>query len=133
MKSSWVTVAVALLLGNACAADAGDEAVRSYSLGLRVDDSTDRYRYVATDAVDIKVGDEVTFEFQNTGILAHDLQVVDPGGTTLGTANPVAPGAGAEVTVRFTEVGFHRLNCLVDDHLTAHEMQTLFEVTEPSG
>ncbi len=133
MKSSLLTVAVALVLTSACGADADVEAVRSYSLGLRVDDSADRYRYVATDVVDIRVGDEVTFELENTGTLGHDLQVVDPEGTTLGTANPIAPGARAEVTVRFGEAGLHRLNCLVDDHLIAHEMQTLFEVTEPSG
>lgn len=98
-----------------------------------MDDSADRYRYVATDVVDIRIGDEVTFELENSGTLPHDLQLVDPDGTTLGTAEPIAPGARAEVTVRFFDAGFHALNCLVGDHLTVHRMQTLFEVTDRSG
>lgn len=126
-------VAAALILTTACGKDTGVEATRSYSLGLRVEESADRYRYVATDVVDIRVGDEVTFEFENTGALGHDLQVVGPDGRTLGAASPIAPAARAEVTVRFGEAGFHRLNCLVDDHLIAHRMQTLFEVTDPTG
>lgn len=116
-----------------CAGDAGSEPARSYTLGLEVDDSEDRYRYVATDDVDIQVGDEVTFELLNTGTLIHDLQVVDPEGTMLAKVEPAAPGATAMVTVRFDEAGFYRLNCLVDDHLTEHEMQTFIEVTEPVG
>jgi hypothetical protein len=34
------------------------------------------------------------------------------------------------VTARFDEPGYFRLDCLVDDHLTVHEMHTFFEVTE---
>lgn len=106
---------------------------RSYTLGLRVDDSEDRYRYVADGAVDVQTGDEVTFELQNTGTLIHDLQIVDPEGAAIAVAPPVAPGAAASLTVHFVEAGFYRLNCLVDDHLTAHRMQTVIEVTDSAG
>jgi len=137
-RLAFVAAAVGLLV--ACGGGDGDGgggdgggAERTYSVGLEVDDSGDRYRYVATDTVDIRVGDEVTFELANTGALIHDLQVVDPEGNRVGYAAPVPPGGDATVTVRFEEAGFFRLNCLVDDHLTAHEMQTFFEVTEPDA
>ena len=107
--------------------------VRSYSIGLEVEDGSDRYRFIATDEVDVRVGDEVTFELENTGTLIHDLQVVDPEGNRVAYAEPTAPGADATLTVLFEEDGFFRLNCLVDDHLTEHDMQTFFEVTDPSG
>ncbi len=126
-------VAISLVLLSACGSNAGAGPERSYSLDLAVDDSDDRYRYTTTDDVDIRVGDEVTFELTNTGTLIHDLQVVDPDGTMLAKAEPTAPGQDASVTVRFEEVGIFRLNCLVDDHLIAHEMQTFIEVTEPTG
>lgn len=126
-----VAVALASTIGAAsCAGDAGSEPTRTYSLGLVADDSDERYRYVATDAVDVRVGDEVTFVFDNTGALPHDLQIVDPEGATIATLPPVLPGAQASVTARFDDAGFYQLNCLVDDHLTVHGMQTLIEVTE---
>ncbi len=125
--------AILLLVAAACGSNSGAEPERSYAIGLEVEDDSDRYRYVATDAVDIRVGDEVTFELVNTGGLIHDLQVVDPEGNRVGYAEPAAPGADATVTVLFDETGFFRLNCLVDDHLTEHDMQTFFEVTDPSG
>ncbi|MEO6653897.1 MAG: hypothetical protein ABIP17_14715 [Ilumatobacteraceae bacterium] len=133
MKPVPLTIVAVLAVSSACGANSEADPVRSYALGLRADDSADRYRYVATGDVDIRVGDAVTFEFENTGTTIHDLRVVDPDGATLATATPVAVGGRAEVTVTFRETGFHRLNCLVDDHLTVHEMQTLFEVTDPSG
>lgn len=121
-----------VVLASACGGD-GVEVERSYSIELSVDDGDDRYRYVTEDTVDIRVGDEVTFALVNTGALVHDLQVVDPNGNRVGYAPPVVPGDDAAVTVLFEEPGFFRLDCLVDDHLTAHEMQTFFEVTDPSG
>ena len=127
-----IVIALTLLLV-ACGGDADAEPVRSYNLGIEVDDSEDRYRYIATDEVDIRVGDQVTFELANTGALIHDVQVVDPDGTMLAKTEPIAPGANTTVTVLFEEAGFFRLNCLVDDHLTAHEMQTFIEVTEPNA
>ena len=130
----WLALALAAGLGAvSCGDDAGSEPIRSYSLGLEADDSSERYRYVATDAVDVRVGDEVTFVFANTGALPHDLQIVDPGGDTIATLPPVLPGGDASVTVRFDDAGFYQLNCLVDDHLTVHRMQTLVEVTESNA
>jgi len=126
------SAAALLLVVAACGSNSGAEAERSYAIGLEVEDDGERYRYVATDPVDIRVGDEVTFELDNTGTLIHDLQVVDPDGNRVGYAEPTAPGAVASVTVRFDGAGFFRLDCLVDDHLTEHEMQTFFEVTDPS-
>ena len=127
-----VLVAVTALGAVSCGGD-DPEPTRAYTLGLEVDDSGERYRYVATDPVDIRVGDEVTFVLDNTGSLVHDLQIVDPAGATIATAEPVLPGGQASVTARFDEAGFFRLNCLVDDHLTAHEMQTFIEVNESDG
>lgn len=124
--------ALLVVAATACGGN-GVGTVRSYTIGLEVEDDSDRYRYVATDPVDIRVGDEVTFELENTGTLIHDLQVVDPDGNRVAAAEPVAPGADATLTVLFEEEGFFRLNCLVDDHLTEHDMQTFFEVTDPSG
>jgi len=126
------TALALLLMVAACGADTA-EPNRAYSISLGVEDDSQRYRYVASDEVDIRVGDEVTFELENTGSLIHDLQVVDPDGNRVGYAEPTAPGASATVTVLFDEAGFFRLNCLVDDHLTEHEMQTFFEVTDPSS
>ncbi len=125
-------VALAVVGTVSCGGD-GSEPTRAYTLGLEVDDSGERYRYVATDAVDIRVGDEVTFLLDNTGSLVHDLRIVDPSGATIATAEPVLPGRQASVTARFEEAGFFRLNCLVDDHLIEHEMQTFVEVNESDG
>ncbi|MGA1440852.1 MAG: hypothetical protein ACO4AY_08720 [Ilumatobacteraceae bacterium] len=129
----WRVVAALLVtasLTGACAGEPAASPLRSYVLRLRADDTGDTYRYVAKDPVDIRVGDQVTFEFDNTGTLIHDLQIVAPDGTTIGAAASTRPGATSEVTVVFTEGGYFRLNCLVDDHLTVHRMQTVIEVTE---
>lgn len=114
----------------ACGADSGAEPARSYSVELRADDSADEYLYLATEPFDLRVRDEVTFEFDNTGALPHDLQVVDPGGRQIGISEVAGPGATTSVTVLFEEAGFYRLNCLVDDHLTEHGMQAIVEVTD---
>jgi uncharacterized cupredoxin-like copper-binding protein len=105
------------------------EPTRSYTLHLRTDDSSQEYMYIAEDPIDLRVGDEVTFELDNTGTLIHDLQVVDPEGGVLGIAAAADPGATTSVTVLFEEPGFYRLDCLVDDHLTEHGMQAIVEVT----
>ena len=122
---------VLLPLLGACGGNAGDaEPLRSYTLHLRADDSQPEYLYVAEDPIDLRVGDEVTFELDNTGALIHDLQVVDPDGDAIGTAAAAASGATTSVTVTFEEPGFYRLNCLVDTHLTEHNMQAIVEVTD---
>ncbi len=129
-RPARLLVAALLVIGVSCGGDDAAEPARAYTLGLEVDDSGERYRYVAVDPVDIRVGDEVTFELHNTGALVHDLRIVDPDGSPIATAAPVAPGGRASVTARFEEAGFFRLDCLVDDHLTEHEMQTFIEVNE---
>ncbi|NNE12395.1 MAG: hypothetical protein HKN41_09155 [Ilumatobacter sp.] len=137
MLTVLVAVAVAPVALTACGGDESDDpvATRRYDIPLAVDDSGDEYRYVASgaDPIDIRVGDEVTFELDNTGALPHDLVVVDPGGDTIASTPAAAPGASTTLTVRFDEAGFFRLRCLVGDHLTVHGMQTFIEVTEPAG
>lgn len=123
-------LAAAVLPLAACASDGVAEPVREYTLRLRADDSEQEYSYIAVDPIDLRVGDEVTFEFDNTGALPHDLQVVDPDGVEVGLAPIAGAGATTSVTVLFDEPGFYRLNCLVDDHLTAHAMQAIVEVTD---
>lgn len=114
---------------SACGGDSGPEATRSYSVELRIDDSGDTYRYVAkSDIPDFQVGDEVTFIVDNTGQFEHDLQVVAPDGDVAGVADSVPPGETLELTVFLGQVGIYRLNCLFDNHLTQHDMQTLIEV-----
>jgi plastocyanin len=128
LVAALVLVSGALLAG--CGADGAAEPVRTYTLRLRTDDSGPEYEYIAEDELDLRVGDEVTFEFDNTGSLPHDVQVVDPSGAQVGVSTVANPGATTSVTVLFEEAGFFRLNCLVDDHLTAHGMQAIVEVTE---
>lgn len=119
----------------ALAACGGDDATvepqRSYELTLQVDDSTDDYKFVATEAFDILVGDEVTFILDNNGTMIHDLEVMTEQSRVLGRTEHVNPGAQDSVTVLFAEPGVYRLNCNVDDHLTRHGMRALIEVTEP--
>jgi plastocyanin len=120
-----------LVLAAGCGGDsAGDSgATRSYDVELRIDDSQDDYRYVAVgDIPDFTVGDEVTFVVENTGTLNHDLQVQAPDGDVVAVAPAVAPGDTLETTALLGQVGVYRLNCLVDNHLTEHSMQTLIEV-----
>lgn len=121
--------AAALLLV-ACGGDAADvTAARSYDVPLHIEDDTDEYRYVADGRVpDFAVGDEVTFVVDNTGTLNHDLRVVGPDGATLATAPAVAPGGTIELTVLLSDAGLHQLNCVVDDHLLVHGMQTFIDV-----
>jgi plastocyanin len=128
-----VTVAVSLTFVAACGDDNGPEVARSYDVELRVDDSGDDYQYVAIgDVPDFTVGDEVTFVVDNTGVFAHDLQVLAPDGDVAGVADAVGPGEILELTVYLGQTGIYRLNCLFDNHLTEHNMQTLIEV-RPAG
>jgi plastocyanin len=126
------SVTAALLGGLVLAAGCGGDSAgttRSYEIQLRVDDSRDEYRYVAVgDIPDFTVGDEVTFVVENTGTLSHDLQVQAPDGDVVAIAAAVAPSDTLEVTAPLRQDGVYRLNCLVDDHLTAHSMQTLIQV-----
>ena len=118
-----------MALLSACGGDEGPDVERSYDVELKVDDSGDEYKFVAVDEVpDFRVGDEVTFIVENTGNLNHDLQGQAPDGDVAGVAPAVAPGDTLEVTAFLGQVGIYRLNCLVDDHLTQHNMQTLIEV-----
>jgi plastocyanin len=111
-----------------CGSNGDPTPVRSYTLHIRTDDASDKYAYIAEDPVDLRVGDEVTFEMSNTGTLIHDLQIVGPDGIAVATAPPVASGGALSLTVYFDEAGYYQLNCLVDDHLTKHSMQALVEV-----
>ena len=124
-------VAALVLTMSACGSNARSEPLRTYTLNLRADDSEPDYMYVAEDTVDLRVGDEVTFEMRNDGTLDHDLQIVDPQGDDIATADAVGPGQTLTLTVEFEEPGFYQLNCLVDNHLTEHGMQAIVEVTEP--
>jgi plastocyanin len=128
---SAVLVLGGLVLVTGCGGDAaGDSgATRSYEVELRIDDSQDEYRYVATgDIPEFTVGDEVTFVVENTGTLNHDLQVQAPDGDVVAVAPAVAPGDTLQATALLGQEGVYRLNCLVDDHLTEHSMQTLIQV-----
>lgn len=125
-----IVLAAAVVPLTACGADGVAEPSRSYSLRLRADDAGQEYLYIAQDPIDLRVGDEVTFEFDNTGSLPHDLQVVDPAGEQMAVSTVAAPGDTTSVSVQFEEPGLYRLNCLVDDHLTAHGMQAIVEVTD---
>jgi plastocyanin len=91
-------------------------------------DDADEYEFIADDAIDLRVGDRVTFEVQNRGSLPHDLQITKPDGSRLAYAEPVAAGATLTLTAEFDETGFYRLTCLVGDHLTKHNMLALVEV-----
>lgn len=127
------TAALCVALVSAAAACGGDtvaEPTRSYTIDLHTEDSAQEYEYVADDPIDVRVGDEVTFDVAITGTLIHDLQIVDPDGAAIATAPPAVPGDTTSVTVLFEEPGFYRLNCLVDNHLTEHDMQAIIEVTE---
>ena len=130
-RRAWALPVVALTLLTACGDDAGVEPERAYDVELHVDDSGDEYRYVAVDEIpEFRVGDEVTFVVDNTGRFPHDLQVQAPDGDVVGSADEVSPGETLEVTAYFAEAGIYRLNCLFDDHLTQHDMQTLIEVVD---
>lgn len=123
-------IALLVVIALSCGADGEVSAERSYEIDLTVTDDEERYRFVTADAVDIRVGDEVTFVMDNTGDLIHDLEVTDPDGTTIGRIEPQSPGAVASVTVLFTETGQHRISCFVDDHFTVHNMSEVVVVAE---
>jgi uncharacterized cupredoxin-like copper-binding protein len=104
---------------------------RSYTVDLQMVDDSDQYDYVAVGEVPtFETGDQVTFAVENAGTLNHDLQVVGPDGSAVATAAAVAPGATLTLTVDLDEPGIYQLNCLVDNHLTEHYMQTLIEVVD---
>lgn len=124
-------IAALAIVASACGGgDDVTEAARSYTLNLHTEDDEQEYEYIADDPIDVRVGDEVTFDVAITGTLIHDLQIVDPAGAAIATAPPAVPGDSTSVTVLFEEPGFYRLNCLVDNHLTEHGMQAVIEVTE---
>ncbi len=122
---------VAAIVTGGCGANTSSEPAREYVVDLHIDDSGEEYEYVVDEAFDVRVGDRVTFRIENTGLLPHDVQVVDPNGTRV-AAGPIAdPGEVTEAVVMFEEEGIYQLNCLVDDHLTAHRMQALVQA-EPA-
>jgi len=105
------------------------EPTRVLTVDLRMEDHEDEYRYVAVGTVPrFAVGDRVTFAAENAGILDHDLQIVGPDGLAVETADAVGPGDTLTVTIDLDEPGIYQLNCLVDNHLTEHGMQTLIQV-----
>ena len=135
MLKRRLALALALTLGGgalaACGANASSEPARSYTVALRMEDDQDEYRYVAVgDVPEFAVGDRVTFEAENSGTLLHDLQVVGPDGIARSTVDAVGPGDTLSLTVDLDEPGIYQLNCLVDNHLTEHNMQTLIRVDE---
>jgi len=125
-------IAAVATLG-ACGAD-GDAftPTREYAIGLRAEERGDGYGYVAEDALDLRVGDRVTFEMRNDGDLIHDLVVVHPDGRAIATGPAIAAGASLDLVVDFVDAGIYRLNCNVDDHLTVYGMQELVQVAEAS-
>ena len=128
-----LAVLIAFAALSACGGDAVAEPVRSYTLRIEIaDDTPGAYRYLALDPVDIKVGDEVTFEMTNTGSLGHDMNVFGAAGD-IAKLPTVAPGDTGRLTVLFEEAGPYQLRCYTDDHLTAHEMFAAFDVTEPDA
>lgn len=130
-------LAISLIIGfstTGCGSNdqSSQEPKRSYDLHLKVDDSTEKYDFVATDHVDVQVGDEVTFVLNNNGQFVHDLQVLDENRSVLGTAAAAPVGGTSEVTVQFPTAGTYILTCNYEDHLTAHQMFAAIKVTEPS-
>lgn len=128
---------MALLPVTACGSDGAagsvEEPTREYSVRLRAEDDEVTYTYIAEDALDLRVGDRVTFEMENAGTLAHDLAVIDADGNAVAVADPVRAGASLQLVVQFEEPGYYRLRCNVDDHLTVHDMQVLVEVKNADG
>jgi plastocyanin len=128
MRRIGLVLVVAFGLLTACGGN-GDEPTRSLTVALRMEDHEDEYHYVAVGQVPkFEVGDEITFEVENSGTLDHDLQIVGPDGLAIATADAVGPGGVLNVTVDLDEPGIYQLNCLVDNHLTEHNMQTLIKV-----
>ena len=132
MMMRRLALALALAVGGltACGGN-GDAPARSYTVALRMEDHEDEYHYrVVGEVPTFQVGDEVTFEADNSGTLAHDLQVVGPDGLARAAADAVDPGAMLTLTVRLEDPGIYQLNCLVDDHLTVYHMQEFIEVVD---
>ena len=132
MRRFSLAVAAGSMILLACGANASSEPTRTYTVDLRMEDHEDDYSYVPIGEVPtFLVGDQVTFQAENDGTLDHDLQIVGPDGLAIEEADAVAPGDVLIVTVDLDEPGIYQLNCLVDNHLTEHNMQTLIQVTEP--
>ena len=130
LRRTALAIAAASIILVGCGSN-GDGPTRAYTVELRMEDHEDEYHYVAVGAIpDFTVGDQVTFEASNDGSLDHDLQVVGPDGLAVETADAVAPGDALTVTVDLDQPGIYQLNCLVDNHLTEHNMQALIEVVE---
>ena len=132
-RARFVAVLAAVGGAAACAGDVSGttEPVRSYTIRVEISDDTDgAYRYLALDPVDIRVGDEVTFEMTNTGRLGHDMNIFGRAGD-IANAPTVTPGGTTQLTVLFDEAGPYQLRCYTDDHLTQHEMFAAFDVLEP--
>ena len=128
-----VAAAATVSVITACGADAGAEPLRSYAVGIQAIERGETYSYVSVGEVDLRVGDEVTFEMENAGALIHDLVVIAPEGNAIASADPVGPGQDASLVVQFEEPGRYRLRCNVDDHLTVHDMQVFVEVKNADG
>lgn len=122
-------LASAAVLGVSLSACASDDDAAAGS--RRTVEITAREFSFSGDPGTIVAGDEVEFVMTNEGTLVHELQVLSPAGTRLGTTGDVAPGERATVTVTFDDAGVHRLICDVDDHMSLG--QTASIVVDDAG
>ncbi|MEL6893881.1 MAG: cupredoxin domain-containing protein [Actinomycetota bacterium] len=98
---------------------------------LQVDLVAVDYAFEANEALEIAVGDRVTFTVRNGGTLDHELEVLSSENRSLGATERIPPNAVREVTVTFEEEGTYRVICDIDDHFSRGQVAQ-FTVTPPA-
>lgn len=93
---------------------------------------TTEYDFVPDVVPEFRAGDTVRFVVENTGVVPHEMQVLDSDATRLGQTGSIAPGDSTELVLSFPEAGIFQAICDVDDHLSRGQ-RALFEVTEADG
>ncbi len=127
MRPRFRHLGPACILGLAALGCGGDDDDAASGDAFTVELEADEYTFRASEAIEIRAGDTVTFTVSNVGVLDHQLEVLSAESRSFGSTGRISPGDEASVTVTFEDDGVYRVICDIDDHLTRGQ-QAQFEV-----
>jgi uncharacterized cupredoxin-like copper-binding protein len=115
-----LAVGVGLVVSAGCGDDGGDgdgDGGTAATVDRTVEVTATEYSF-AGDPGNLVAGETIRFVVTNTGVVDHEMQVLDGSGRRISQTGRIAPGASDDVVVTFPTAGPYRLICDIDDHLS---------------